>query len=261
MNVGPQPYIFPNTFDHPQVGNFPLSILFTPIVAHDQTPQPTPIFSIYSQLPLKIFCPVCGHQFTNQRLTHHQHSCQASNSFNPNPCDHLSSIPSFIPTSSASIWIWVLSLDVFESFHLNFHCLWLYNHIPTTLQHDIQMAFCFPLDKITHDPNVVPIWHLFFLLSQWCLALAFHGRATWHKETWVQLECFLTSDWENLLDEFFFNPKFWRQVQIKCLFPQHDPQVHKCIYCNLVFGHVREYSQATCTLVPFSLSPTFSDAT
>ncbi len=130
------------------------------------------------------------------------------NSFNPNLCDHLSSIPSLIPTSFTSTWTWVLSLDVFESFHLNFHHLQLYNHIPTTLQCDLQMAFFFPLDKLTHDPNDVAIWPLFLLLSQWCFVLPFHGRATWHKETWVQLECFQTSDWENLQDEFFFNPSF-----------------------------------------------------
>jgi len=42
VNVGLQPYNFPNPFDHVRVGPFPPSILSIPIVAHDQTCQPTP---------------------------------------------------------------------------------------------------------------------------------------------------------------------------------------------------------------------------
>jgi hypothetical protein len=45
VNVGSQPYIFPNPFDHAHIGHFSPSILFVPIVGHDHTPQPTPIFS------------------------------------------------------------------------------------------------------------------------------------------------------------------------------------------------------------------------
>ncbi len=38
------------------------------------------------------------------------------------------------------------------------------NHIPTTLQRDVQMAFRFPFDKLAQDPYDVTIWHLFLLL-------------------------------------------------------------------------------------------------
>jgi hypothetical protein len=41
-------------------------------------------------------------------------------------------------------------------------------------------------------------WHLLFLLPQWCLALPSHDGAMRHKETWIQLKCFLTCDWKNL---------------------------------------------------------------
>jgi hypothetical protein len=47
VNVGPQPYIFPNPLDHAQVGHFPLSTLLALIVAQDQSPQPIPISSTH----------------------------------------------------------------------------------------------------------------------------------------------------------------------------------------------------------------------
>jgi hypothetical protein len=65
VNVGPWPYTFQGPLDHAQVGPFPPSTISTPIVPHDRTPQPSPISSTYSQLPLKVFCPTYGHQFTN----------------------------------------------------------------------------------------------------------------------------------------------------------------------------------------------------
>jgi hypothetical protein len=48
----------------------------------------------------------------------------------------------------------------------------------------------------------VTIWRLFFLLPQWCFALPLRGGATWHRETWIQLKCFLACNWENLQKEF-----------------------------------------------------------
>jgi hypothetical protein len=44
------------------------------------------------------------------------------------------------------------SLNVFESFHLSICNFGLYNHIPTTLWHDVQVAFHFPLNKLAQDP-------------------------------------------------------------------------------------------------------------
>jgi hypothetical protein len=43
VNVEPQPNIFPIPLNNACVRPFPSSILSTPIIAHDQNPQPTPI--------------------------------------------------------------------------------------------------------------------------------------------------------------------------------------------------------------------------
>jgi hypothetical protein len=45
VNVGSQPYIFLNPFNHMLLGHFPLPSLLVLIVGHDYTPQPTPISS------------------------------------------------------------------------------------------------------------------------------------------------------------------------------------------------------------------------
>jgi hypothetical protein len=119
VNVGPQPYSFPNPFDHAQLGHFSLPILLVLTIGHDHTPQPTPIFSTHSQPPPKVFSPTCGCQFITRGLICHQHSCQTSNSSYPNLCDHPSSIPSLPTTPLASTWTCVSSLDVFGSFHLS----------------------------------------------------------------------------------------------------------------------------------------------
>jgi hypothetical protein len=57
VNVMPQPYIFPNPIDHAHVGPFPLSTLPNPLVAHDQTHQPTFISSTRLQPPPNVSCP------------------------------------------------------------------------------------------------------------------------------------------------------------------------------------------------------------
>jgi hypothetical protein len=157
-------------------------------------PHPTPIFSTHFQLPPKIFWPTCGCQFTSQKLTHHQHSYQASNSSNPNPCDHHDSMPCIIPTPLTLTWTWVSSLDVLGSFHLNLCCLWLYNCIPITLRLDVQVAFHFSLDKLTHEPYNVIAWNLFFLVPQWCLILPLHDGVTSHKEMQIQFKWFPISN-------------------------------------------------------------------
>jgi len=128
---------------------FPPSILLTPTIPHDHTPQLTPISSTHSHFPPKVFCPTYGRQFINQGLICHHCFCQAPNSSNSNPYGHHGSIPSFAPTLHTLSWIWVVLLDVLKSFHLKFCHLRLYNHIPTDLWHDVQMAFRFPLDKQT----------------------------------------------------------------------------------------------------------------
>jgi hypothetical protein len=56
------------------------------------------------------------------------------------------------------------------------------------------MTFCFLLDKLAQNPYDVLVWHLFFLLSQWCFALAFFVEATRHKERQIQLKHFKTSN-------------------------------------------------------------------
>jgi hypothetical protein len=69
-NVGSQPYTFPNLLDNALVGPFPPSTFLAPTIAHDQTPQPTPISPTHLQLPPKSFCPTYGRQFTIRRFTY-----------------------------------------------------------------------------------------------------------------------------------------------------------------------------------------------
>jgi hypothetical protein len=59
------------------------------------------------------------------------------------------SILSLAPIQPTSTWTWVSLLDVLKSFHLGFHCLRLYNHFPIALLGDVQMAYHFPLNKLT----------------------------------------------------------------------------------------------------------------
>jgi len=57
MNVKPQPDTFPIPLNNTHVEPSPLSTLSTPLVAHDQTPQPTPILLTHLQPSCKAFCP------------------------------------------------------------------------------------------------------------------------------------------------------------------------------------------------------------
>ncbi len=196
VNVEPQPNTFPILLNNKHVKPSPPSTMSTSIVTCNQTSQTTPVLPTHLQPPLRAFCLTCGHQFTLQRLTHHQHSYQTSNPFNPNLHDLPGPIPSFTPNPLALTWFWVLALDVIGSFHIGFHHLQLYNHIPTGLQHDIQMALCFPLNKLAHDPYDVTTWHLFFLLPKWCFILPLWRHATKHEETNIQLKCYLACNWE-----------------------------------------------------------------
>jgi hypothetical protein len=75
VNAGTQPYNFPNPLDHAHVRPFPLFTLPTPLVAYDQTPQPTFISWKQLQLPSKISYPTYWRQFTDQGLICHQHYC------------------------------------------------------------------------------------------------------------------------------------------------------------------------------------------
>jgi hypothetical protein len=44
------------------------------------------------------------------------------------------------------------------------------------------------------DPYDVVVWHLFFLLPQWCFILPPHGGVAGHRETQIRLKCFLVGD-------------------------------------------------------------------
>jgi hypothetical protein len=59
VNMGYQPYIFLNPFDHTHLGHFSPPILLVHIIGHDYTPQPTPISSTCLQPPLKVLYPSC----------------------------------------------------------------------------------------------------------------------------------------------------------------------------------------------------------
>ncbi len=201
MNEGPQLYTFPKPLNNAQLGHLPPPILLTFTIGHDHTPQPTPISSTHPQPPLKVLCPTYGRQFTIWGLARHQHSCQTFDSSNPNPCDHPSLIHFITPTLSTSALSWVSTLYIFGSFHLNLCHPCLYNHIPIALWHDVQMAFRFPLNKLTHDLYNVVTWHLLLLLPHWCFALPPCGEATRHREMQIRLKHFFKCDWKNLQEE------------------------------------------------------------
>jgi len=117
------------------------------------------------------------------------------------------------------------------------------------------------IDKLTQDLYNVVAWHLLFMLPEWCLTLPLRGRVTKHKETWIWVKHFLTSDYENLQKEFFFvNPTLSASLTL-ILFPQHDPPTHKNLFRNLTFGHVRKYSWATHVLAPFFFTAMSFDTT
>ncbi len=42
---------------------------------------------------------------------------------------------------------------------------------------------------------------------------------------------------------------------------EHDPLVHKHLFCSIVFERVGEYSKTTHTLAPFSSTPTSFETT
>jgi len=54
----------------------------------------------------------------------------------------------------------------------------------------------------------VVTWHFVLLLPQWCLVWPLCGEATKHKEMWIQLKHFLTSDSKNLQKDFFVGLSF-----------------------------------------------------
>jgi hypothetical protein len=60
------------------------------------------------------------------------------------------------------------------------------------------MVFHFPSDKLVQNLYNVVVWHLLFLLPQWCFTLPLHGEAMRHKEMWIQFKHFLVGDWEYL---------------------------------------------------------------
>jgi hypothetical protein len=130
----------------------------------------------------KDLCATCGHHFTLWRLTHHQCFCQASNPSNLNLHDHLGPIPSFTPNPPTSPWAWVSKLDVFgvvPSSLSSYSTIQLY---PYRFTMWCTNDFCFPLNKLAHDPYDVAARHLFLLLPQWCLILSLRRGAIGHRE-------------------------------------------------------------------------------
>ncbi len=61
VNVKPQPNNFPIPLNNAHVKPFPPSTLLALIVAHDQTPQPTPTLPTRLQHPPRASCPTCEH--------------------------------------------------------------------------------------------------------------------------------------------------------------------------------------------------------
>ncbi len=104
------------------------------------------------------------------------------------PCSHLVCIN--LDLGSIVGCLQVLSFKLWSSSIVQSH--------PYYFKCDVQMMFHFPLFKMAQNTYDVAIWHLLFILPQWCLVLPACGRATWHKEMWVQFKHFLASNQENL---------------------------------------------------------------
>jgi hypothetical protein len=65
------------------------------------------------------------------------------------------------------------------------------------------VAFHFSLNKLAQDLYDVVIWHLIFLLPQWCLVSPPRGGAIMHREMQIGFKRFLIGEWENLQEVFF----------------------------------------------------------
>ncbi len=117
------------------------------------------------------------------------------------------------------------------------------------------MVFHFPLDKLTQD---VVVWHLFFLVPQWCFIFPFRGGAPGHRDS---IQTFSNKWLGKLVGRVFM----WAQALVTILnlvpFPPHDSLVHKCLFHSLILGCVEEYFKTTLALTPFSLAPTSFNTT
>ncbi len=102
---------------------------------------------------------------------------------------------------------------------------------------------------------------MIFLLPQWCFVLPPYGRAMGHREMWIQLKCFLVSDYENLQEKIFLRTQSLAKSSNLVPFPQNDPTTHKRLFPILILKCLREYSRATHALAPFSPTPMSFDTT
>jgi hypothetical protein len=76
-----------------------------------------------------------------------------------------------------------------------------------------------------------------------------------HKETRIHFKRFLTSDEENLQEEFSLRTQALATSLSLVLLLEHDPPAHKCFFCSLILKHACEYFRATRALAPFSPTP------
>jgi len=60
-----------------------------------------------------------------------------------------------------------------------------------------------------------------------------------HRETRIQLKCFLTGNWENLYEEFSLQAQTLEVSSDLVPFLQHDPLVHKRLLRSLIFKRAR----------------------
>ncbi len=84
------------------------------------------------------------------------------------------------------------------------------------------------------------MWHLNLLPPQWCFVLPIQRGAIGHRESKIQLKCFLTNDWKTVHEEFFLQTQAFAMSSSSRPLAQHEPLIHKHLFQSLVFGCARE---------------------
>ncbi len=92
-----------------------------------------------------------------------------------------------------------------------------------------------------------------------------HFAPSWqgdmHRETQIRLKSFLTSNWENLHEEFILRAQVFVANSNSMPLPQHDPPTHKHLFHSLILEHATKYFRIVHALALFFLTPTSFNTT